>query len=452
MPLTKGIEMRTNSITIVLLLSIGCSSDYELTGKRPNVDPGDVTDCQFSPISGTKISQYDCNPVYPNDTNDVGSIGFYATEVLGHPFYQMWYGGDNGIEYAVSSNGTDWEPHESGVLLAPDPVGWDKDALTNQVIVWDPLENKYLLSYQGYNLGEPTDGTDDIWGIGMATSPDGISWEKHTDQPVINFGEYQIQEQDYWNYFCNDFVSDPTICSLYGISYYSPYELASNIQPCWPLTITLDDRGLIRSYIGAKSTQEVIETGLDWARLETDLWNALGSGAEVNLYNSDQYAACHMYRADALDLDTWIMDEDTPTISGGPEYYDAGGISSAAVVELNDVSFMFYVGFEQWLPNPMYEGVISANKLTLNMATSVDGGETWTKDPNNPLPINLTSPGEISAVGAQIIGERIHFWVTDQYPTDLDNDTPTTPDEIASSVHSAVGYFYLEPDLENPHP
>ena len=47
---------------------------------------------------------------------------------------------------------------------------------------------------------------------------------------------------------------------------------------------------------------------------------------------------------------------------------------------------------------------------------------------NNPLPINLTTPGMISDVGAQVIGSRIHLWVTDTY----------------DGVNS-VGYFILSP-------
>ena len=280
----------------------------------------------------------------------------------------------------------------------------------------------------------------------MATSPDGLSWEKHTDQPVINFSDYQVAEQDYWNYFCNDFVSDPSICSLYGISFYSPYELSSTINPCWPLTITLDERGLIRSYIGAKDSREVVELAFDWARLETDLWANLSTGNTVSLYGSGYYPACHMYSADALDLDTWVMNDEAPILRGGPEEYDAGGISSAAVVELEGVFYMFYVGFEEWRDNPEYEGVISASKLTLNLATSTDGGETWIKDADNPLPVNLTSPGEVSAVGAQVIGDRIHFWVTDQYTIEEeDGDAPSTPEDLANQVRSAIGYFYFEP-------
>ena len=61
---------------------------------------------------------------------------------------------------------------------------------------------------------------------------------------------------------------------------------------------------------------------------------------------------------------------------------------------------------------------------------------TWTKDANNPLPVNLTQPGEISDVASQVVGSRVYLWVTDYYEALGTN---------------AVGYYYFEPDIE-PHP
>ena len=95
---------------------------------------------------------------------------------------------------------------------------------------------------------------------------------------------------------------------------------------------------------------------------------------------------------------------------------------------------MFYIGFETWVEDTVNIGVISAFNTSLNIATSTDGGTTWTKDSTNPYPINLTTPGEMSAVGAQVIGSRIHFWLTDNY-----------------EGNQAVGYFYYEPSLESNH-
>ena len=77
------------------------------------------------------------------------------------------------------------------------------------------------------------------------------------------------------------------------------------------------------------------------------------------------------------------------------------------------------------------EGTNTVFSTGVGSSFSPDGGNTWTKDPNNPIPINQTAALEISNVGAQVIGSRIHLWVTDKY-----DDS------------EAVGYYLFEPDIE----
>ena len=45
-----------------------------------------ITECDFSPVAGTKLSSYDCNPVFDGGESGVNSVSFYTTEVLGIPF------------------------------------------------------------------------------------------------------------------------------------------------------------------------------------------------------------------------------------------------------------------------------------------------------------------------------------------------------------------------------
>jgi predicted GH43/DUF377 family glycosyl hydrolase len=128
-----------------------------------------------------------------------------------------------------------------------------------------------------------------------------------------------------------------------------------------------------------------------------------------------------------LDAETWVIDETRPVLEAG-ESYDRMGIAGASVVEFEDTLYMFYVGFQNW---EQFDGYQSATNLTLNLATSVDEGLSWQKDPNNPIPIGRSEEGLISDVAAQVIGERIHVWVTDDY-----------------DGQQAVGYYLFEPNQE----
>jgi len=387
------------SVSAVAVLSMACASDYEIKGREVNVDPGQVTDCPFTPVPGTKISVYDCNPVFENDDEelggDVGSVGFYATEIMGHPFYQMWYTtnaggyGDFTMNYAVSPDGTNWDTHPENPLFESYPGAWDQDSVAGQVVVWDPKESQYVMSYQGFNLNNQSDPADDIWGLGIATSPDGKVWDKHPNNPVIDFNssQYSLTESESFDI-------------LFGGT-------TDKIKPCWPLTITVTERGAFRGYLAASKWQDIYNDPLG------------GAGK------------CEVYRMDGFDAGSWVIDQSSPVLAASNDY-DAQGVTSASVVRYGDLSYMFYIGFEAW-EEAGVGGLVYAVRTTLNLATSTDDGVTWQKDPNNPIPINLTSPGQVSSIGAQVIGTRIHLWVGDGY-----------------DGSSAVGYFYYEPDIE-PH-
>ena len=369
--------MLNNNVVLTLFLT-GCAGvDYDLNGERPDVNPGDITECPFSAVSETKISAYDCNPVFQEEAGDVGSVGFYATDVMGHPFYQMWYISADGPEefgsykmnYAVSSDGTNWKTHENNPLFEADSSAWDKDSVAGQVIVWDPIESQYVMAYQGFTLADPNDFFDQgIWGLGVATSDNGVDW-KRSSSPAINFNDFD---------------------ALLG---------GDQISPCWPLTITLNNRGAFRGYIAAAKSDEAL----------------FGE------------AACHMYAMTGVDERTWIIDQNTPVFEAGTDY-DSKGFTSASVVEFKDKLYMFYIGFTDWEQEESYQ---SARNMTLNLATSDDDGETWIRDPNNPLPISTS--GKVGDVAAQVIGDRIHLWVTDDY-----------------EGKQAVGYFLYEPTID-PH-
>lgn len=372
------------NFAITPLFLLGCAVDYELSGERPDVNPGDVLDCPFSPVPGTKMQSYDCNPVFENtDENwggDVGSVGFYATEVLGHPFYQMWYTSSNsdnfgnfGMGYAISSDGSNWETHPLNPLFEADPNAWDKDSVAGQVVLWDPVDEQYVMAYQGFTLGtgeldwETLEVDNGIWGLGVATSPDGVNWTKSPKNPVIDFNSFDA--------------------------------FTSSISPCWPLTITLSRRGFT-GYMAAVRSEDAL----------------FGD------------APCHIYSLGGLDAETWVIDDSKPILEAGASY-DRMGIAGASVVELGDTQYMFYVGFTSWV---QFDGYQSAKELTLNLATSTDEGLTWQKDPNNPIPVGRSTEGLISDVAAQVIGNRIHVWVTDDY-----------------DGRQAVGYFLYEPNIED---
>lgn len=373
--------MRTAWTSVAIAALAACTQEYEVIQGPVDIDPGDVAECGFSPISGTKLSVYDCNPVFTGGDSDWGqgfiSTGFRTQEVLGHPFYQIWYSAapqgtdDWGLGYAVSSSGTAWENHPENPLVQGRNGDWDQDRMDGIQVLWDADRNEYVLWYQGFRLGDGLLDPGD-WGIGIKTSPDGVTWENLRGNGMM-------------------------------IDLAQPH---AGVDYCWPLGA---DWGHTRGYSGY-----------------------LAGGPPAGL---GQYPVCQVYRfgGDSLDDPSSFEFESEPMLAAGPEPYDRSGMASVAAVEwAPDEHYLFYVGFRDWVDQG---NVITSDKPSLNLATSSDG-ITWEKSPDNPLPVNLVSPGMVRDVHAQKYGSRILMWVTDYYE-ELDQ--------------MAVGFYLFEPDVET-HP
>jgi len=341
------------------LAHLSCHSDYEIIARKPDVDPADVTNCGFEPIPSTKMSRFQCNPVFTQTdegwNQGIASAAFHVTEVLGHPFYQIWYTSRSedsyGLGYAVSDNGIEWQTHPANPIIIPTAGAWDQDALGAQVVVWDSSMESYIMAYQGVTLGAD-DFDYGIWGLGIATSRDGVNWEKKTENPVI------------------DFLQD--------------FRFDAEQRPCWPLTLNVTETG----YTGYIASATV------------------GGGN-----------ACNLYSLSSTDLIQWDFDSEEPILAAGFSY-DRLGFADATVVEWIDSDseektlYMFYVGFTDLINQGNYSLV---SGTSLGLAISTDNGQTWEKSPNNPFPIQQTEQGEITSVGAKRVGSRIHLWVGDRY-------------------------------------
>lgn len=384
---------KSASTVLALALIAGCKSDYELTGDRPDVDPGEVTECGFTGVEGTRISRYDCNPVFTTTGEPwaptIGGTAFHTTEVLGHPFYQIWYVGQTAqygsyqLGYAVSGDGTSWDTQPQNPLLGSEGGStWDRDIMDAVQVVWDDSNNQYVATYQGARVGTNATSDPSFFGMGVLTSPDGVTWARHESNPVIDFAAL------------------------------------TTANPCWPLSLEAGG-GAYRSYLGASDPFYDPFSDLN---CEDPL--GLGVGYQC-------VPACELYSATATSLDNWQMGS-APTLRAD-QWYETKGVLAASIAELDGVQYLFYISFQHWVVAG--GDIVTSDGHHFNMATSTDGGLTWVKDPSNPLDqLAMTDPIAVRSVGAQTVGRRIHFWIGDTY-NDVGGD--------------GVGYFILEPDLES---
>jgi len=102
--------------------------------------------------------------------------------------YHLWYTGQvwgkdrarnrSWIGYATSQDGVNWtRMSKEPVLTADSP--WEKNiAVMCPHVIWDEPAKVYRMWYSGGEQYEPN-------AIGYATSPDGLKWTKHPDNPIF---------------------------------------------------------------------------------------------------------------------------------------------------------------------------------------------------------------------------------------------------------------------------
>jgi len=151
--------------------------------------------------NGITWTKYAGNPVITGtagswDANAVGS----GDVVFDGATYRMWYtgiddGGVSAIGYATSTNGITWTKYAGNPVLTGTVGSWDSVASCPCVISDTGL---YKMWYTGMDDGG-------IYGIGYATSTNGISWTKYAGNPVVVTGTVGSWESQV---LCPDVILD----------------------------------------------------------------------------------------------------------------------------------------------------------------------------------------------------------------------------------------------------
>ena len=298
-----------------LALMAACVSDYEVV-QRHDVDPGEVTECDFTRVGETEFYEYDCNPVFTTTDEgwapEVGNTAFNVTSVVGHPFYQMWYvgvpdsesHGEYGLGYAVSADGTEWEAYTGNPLFSqPAQNAWNASMIDAVKVVWDPSTAQYVMVYQGLNINTNS------WGIGVATSSDGRGWSHLSSNPVIDLTQ--------------------SVGNVKGF--------------CWPLGVGLGQVAGFSGYVSGYTRQN---------------------------------GPCEAFSFVGSDVANWNATPNLVLAAGAQGEFDDEGFLSLATAELDGKHYMFYAGFGGWVNAGSYR--YTAEHF-FGMATSSDG-TNWTKE------------------------------------------------------------------------
>lgn len=352
--------------------------------------------------------KYPANPVF-----DPGTYGNWDDVHVSHPCvlfdgskYHLWYVGDNGsqidIGYARSKDGVVWKKYPGNPVL-DDGLGdvWDDDFVSQPSVLYDGIQ--YCMWYAGY------DGTN--LRIGYATSDDGLHWNKHAGNPVLNPGA-----SGSWD---ATGVSSPTV--LYdGVQYrmwYAGHD-GSNLR----IGYATSSDGVTWSKDAANP---VLDLGL------TGSWDAMGVSSPTVVYDGIEYHVWYtgydgsnlsIGYATSSDGVTWNKHADNPVLElGQSNSWDSTGVSGPTTVMFGAEDFrMWYTG---------YDGAnmrIGFSYLGCPGAGSGEPIATLTAHAHaNPATYEATSPdgAEVTLDGSQSIGsDGTPITDPNAYEWDLNND------------------------------
>jgi len=134
-------------------------------------------------LSQTVWQKYQGNPVLAATHNWEYSYGIIGPRVLkiGN-VYKMWYTGlgtHRQIGLATSTDGVQWtKSNPNPVFPNGQPGAFDADHVDYGSVVFH--NNQYWMWYTGWSSGTRK--------IGLATSPDGVNWTRHPNNPVLTVG------------------------------------------------------------------------------------------------------------------------------------------------------------------------------------------------------------------------------------------------------------------------
>jgi predicted GH43/DUF377 family glycosyl hydrolase len=130
---------------------------------------------------GMEWVKHDDNPVLHKSGDEWDSGTIHAASVIREgDLYRMWYSASgaqgNGIGTAQSSDRINWEKYPHNPLITPGPEDYDNSSFFAPMVIRDG--DHYKMWYTAVNQSY-------VWSIALATSPDGYDWTKHPGNPVL---------------------------------------------------------------------------------------------------------------------------------------------------------------------------------------------------------------------------------------------------------------------------
>lgn len=82
------------------------------------------------------------------------------------------------VSAAFAQSAADWQ-FQSGGVVSPDAMAsWATLSVSNPSVIWDRIHAQYVMAFESRTATVDANCPNGIWEIGLATSPDGVTWTK----------------------------------------------------------------------------------------------------------------------------------------------------------------------------------------------------------------------------------------------------------------------------------
>lgn len=132
------------------------------------------------------------NPILQKDGSQLDIYGISNSIIFYEDSsYKMWYagvaeGGKTYIFYATSNNGLTWNKYSNQHVISPGQNSWDGTSVQTGSVI--KISDTYYMYYTGFS------NENSNWGIGLATSNDGINWQKKAEPILIDDTGWDYQK------------------------------------------------------------------------------------------------------------------------------------------------------------------------------------------------------------------------------------------------------------------
>ncbi len=275
-------------------------------------------------LSDGPSSSWDDDGVY------CGSIIYNGTG------FMMWYHGKSGsnwqIGLATSADGITWKKYSGNPILSKNlSLSWESDNIARPRVIFNG--KGYIMWYNGRN------STSLDLEVGLATSSDGITWNKHPNNPVIKTGSSSDWDDHYVT--MDDVEYD-------GVMYKAWYTGLSQITPP---TLAPYRIGYATSYDGENwnkySSNPILQGPMGWYNglHSMKVFNEQGQYYGWYHRNPGISGSTDIHHATSIDGISWVKSSKNPVLQiGSTGTWDDDSVIAPRIILKDKQFYMYYTG------------------------------------------------------------------------------------------------------------